>query len=81
MVKFWDVRTKNCINEVKGLGEAFTLAWDPEGESLIVGSKVSKTTCPPPIDPTGWLIRNLHLSVNGNRATNYTSSLQLSPPL
>lgn len=40
-VKFWDVRTKNCVNEVKGLGEAFTLAWDPEGESLIVGNKVS----------------------------------------
>lgn len=40
-VKFWDVRTKHCVNEVKGLGEAFTLAWDPEGESLIVGNKVS----------------------------------------
>ncbi|KAF3764773.1 WD40 repeat-like protein [Cryphonectria parasitica EP155] len=38
-VKFWDVRTKNCVNEVKGLGEAFTLVWDPEGESLIVGNK------------------------------------------
>lgn len=41
VVKFWDVRTKNCVNEVKGLGDAFTLAWDPEGESLIVGNKVS----------------------------------------
>lgn len=40
VVKFWDVRTKNCVNEVKGLGNAFTLAWDPEGESLIVGNKV-----------------------------------------
>lgn len=45
VVKFWDVRTKNCINEVKGLGDAFTLAWDPEGESLIVGNKVSERTC------------------------------------
>ena len=40
VVKFWDVRTKACINEVKGLGEAFTLAWHPDGESLIVGTKV-----------------------------------------
>jgi THO complex subunit 3 len=41
VVKFWDVRTKNCINEVKGLGDAFTLVWAPDGESLIVGNKVS----------------------------------------
>lgn len=39
-VKFWDVRTRNIINEVKGLGEAFTLAWAPDGESLVVGNKV-----------------------------------------
>lgn len=42
VVKFWDVRTKACVNEVKGLGEAFTLAWHPDGESLIVGTKVRK---------------------------------------
>jgi THO complex subunit 3 len=41
VVKFWDVRTKAVINEVKGLGDAFTLAWAPDGESLIVGNKVS----------------------------------------
>lgn len=40
IVKFWDVRTRNIINEVKGLGEAFTLAWAPDGESLVVGNKV-----------------------------------------
>ncbi|CZT01629.1 probable THO complex subunit 3 [Rhynchosporium agropyri] len=39
VVKFWDVRTKAVINEIKGLGDAFTLAWSPDGESLIVGSK------------------------------------------
>ncbi|KEZ41809.1 hypothetical protein SAPIO_CDS6803 [Scedosporium apiospermum] len=39
IVKFWDVRTKNCVNEVRGLGEAFTLAWAPDGGSLIVGNK------------------------------------------
>lgn len=41
-VKFWDVRTKNCFNEVRGLGEAFTLAWAPSGDTLIVGNKVSE---------------------------------------
>lgn len=40
VVKFWDVRTKAVINEVKGLGDAFTLVWHPNGESLIVGNKV-----------------------------------------
>ncbi|KAA8567127.1 hypothetical protein MFRU_007g02270 [Monilinia fructicola] len=39
VVKFWDVRTKAVINEVKGLGEAFTLVWAPDGSSLIVGNK------------------------------------------
>ncbi|KAG4425712.1 hypothetical protein IFR04_001174 [Cadophora malorum] len=39
VVKFWDVRTKAVINEIKGLGDAFTLAWCPDGESLIVGNK------------------------------------------
>jgi WD40 repeat protein len=41
VVKFWDVRTKAVINEIKGLGDAFTLAWCPDGESLVVGNKVS----------------------------------------
>jgi THO complex subunit 3 len=40
VVKFWDVRTKAVINEVKDLGDAFTLAWSPDGESLVVGNKV-----------------------------------------
>ncbi|CAG8950542.1 hypothetical protein HYFRA_00002749 [Hymenoscyphus fraxineus] len=39
IVRFWDVRTKAVINEVKGLGDAFTLAWSPDGESLVVGNK------------------------------------------
>lgn len=41
VVKFWDVRTKACFNEVKGLGDAFTLVWAPDGQSLLVGNKVS----------------------------------------
>jgi THO complex subunit 3 len=44
VVKFWDVRSKNCVNEIKGLGDAFTLAWAPEGDSLVVGNKVSRTS-------------------------------------
>jgi THO complex subunit 3 len=40
VVKFWDVRTKAVINEIKGLGDTFTLAWCPDGESLVVGNKV-----------------------------------------
>ncbi|KAK4128340.1 WD40 repeat-like protein [Parathielavia appendiculata] len=39
VVKFWDVRTKACVNEVKGLGSAHTLAWAPDGISLLVGNK------------------------------------------
>ena len=41
VVKFWDVRTKNCFNEVRDLEDAFTLAWAPDGQTLIVGNKVS----------------------------------------
>lgn len=44
VVKFWDVRTKNCVNEVRGLGDAFTLVWAPDGETLIVGNKASPLT-------------------------------------
>lgn len=40
VLKVWDVRAKSCVNEIKGLGEAFTMVWHPDGESLIVGNKV-----------------------------------------
>jgi len=40
VLKVWDVRAKACVNEIKGLGEAFTLQWHPDGESIIVGNKV-----------------------------------------
>lgn len=40
VVRFWDVKNKVVLNEVRGLGEAFTLAWAPEGECVIVGNKV-----------------------------------------
>lgn len=40
VVKFWDVKNKTCTNEVKGLGDAITMAWCPDGETLVVGNKV-----------------------------------------
>ncbi|PHH91558.1 hypothetical protein CDD83_11209 [Cordyceps sp. RAO-2017] len=39
VVKFWDVRTKGCFNEVKGLGDALSLVWAPDGQRLLVGNK------------------------------------------
>lgn len=41
VIKFWDVRTKACVNEVRDLGDTFTLAWAPDGDSLVVGNRVS----------------------------------------
>ncbi|KAG9255023.1 WD40-repeat-containing domain protein [Emericellopsis atlantica] len=52
VVKFWDVRTKNCFNEVKGLGDAFTLAWAPDGQTLIVGNKADNIFVLSPTSPT-----------------------------
>ncbi|KAK2073655.1 hypothetical protein P8C59_007920 [Phyllachora maydis] len=37
--RIWDVRTKACVNECKGLGLANSLAWAPDGESLVVGNR------------------------------------------
>ncbi|KAH6895186.1 WD40-repeat-containing domain protein [Thelonectria olida] len=52
VVKFWDVRTKDCFNEVKGLGEAFTLVWAPDGKSLLVGNKADTVFILSPTQPT-----------------------------
>ena len=40
-VRFWDVRSKASIGEVKVGGECFTLAWTPDGNEMLVGRKVS----------------------------------------
>lgn len=40
-VKFWDVRSKASIGEVKLGGEGFTLTWSPDGKEVLVGLKVS----------------------------------------
>jgi THO complex subunit 3 len=39
VVKIWDVRTKACVNEIKGLGDANALAWAPDGASLLAGNR------------------------------------------
>ncbi|KAF2202963.1 WD40 repeat-like protein [Delitschia confertaspora ATCC 74209] len=39
MVRFWDVRTKKSVGEVNVGGEAFTLAWKPDGSDIVVGKK------------------------------------------
>jgi THO complex subunit 3 len=40
LVKFWDVRTKASIGEVKVEGGPFQLAWTPDGTEIVVGTKV-----------------------------------------
>lgn len=39
-VRFWDVRSKNAVGKVEVGGDAFTLAWRPDGSELVVGRKV-----------------------------------------
>ena len=60
VVKIWDVRTKACVNEVKGLGDANALAWAPDGGSLLAGNRVRFTVASLVVDiagtnrRTGW---------------------------
>ncbi|KAG9246331.1 WD40-repeat-containing domain protein [Calycina marina] len=39
VVKFWDVKLRKATNNITGLGEAVSMAWCPDGESVVVGSK------------------------------------------
>ncbi|KAF2842524.1 WD domain-containing protein [Patellaria atrata CBS 101060] len=38
-LKIWDVRSKAAVGEVKLGGDGLTLAWMPEGEEMLVGTK------------------------------------------
>ncbi|KAL1958607.1 hypothetical protein VTO42DRAFT_4204 [Malbranchea cinnamomea] len=38
-VRFWDVRSKDCIGKVDVGGEAFTLSWTADGSVLLAGRK------------------------------------------
>ncbi|KAL2269862.1 hypothetical protein VTJ83DRAFT_2046 [Remersonia thermophila] len=65
VVKFWDVRTKACVNEVKGLGSSHTLAWAPDGSSLLVGNKRGELF---QISPTNSAVISTHqLSGDANQ--------------
>lgn len=52
VVKFWDVRTRTCFNEVRGLDDALTLAWAPDGQTLVVGNKADRLFVLSPREPT-----------------------------
>lgn len=77
VVKFWDVRTKAVINEIKGLGDAFTLAWAPDGESLVVGNKVYRFRKP----SAGHIACNMAMrSSNPNTNTPQSDNLFVLSP-
>lgn len=40
IVRFWDVRSKSSIGQVKVGGECINMAWRPDGEEVVVGRKV-----------------------------------------
>lgn len=39
MVKFWDARSRDVLWETKVEHDGLTLAWKPDGEELVVGTK------------------------------------------
>lgn len=41
LVRFWDVRSKASVGEVKVGEQPFTLAWMPDGTEIVAGRKVS----------------------------------------
>ncbi|EFR03703.1 THO complex subunit 3 [Nannizzia gypsea CBS 118893] len=49
-VRFWDVRAKNCVGRVDVGGEAFSLAWSPDGSILLAG-RMDDTLVPIAVEP------------------------------
>ncbi|KAJ6171069.1 hypothetical protein N7470_000136 [Penicillium chermesinum] len=45
-VRFWDVRSKNCVSRLDVGGEAFTLSWSVDGSTMVVGRKVRDLQSP-----------------------------------
>ena len=43
MVRFWDIRSKASVGEVKAGEQPFTLAWRPDGSEIVAGRKVRCT--------------------------------------
>ncbi|KAI8629097.1 WD40 repeat-like protein [Xylariaceae sp. FL1651] len=52
VVRFWDVKNKIVLNEVRGLGETFTLTWAPNGDCVVVGNKENKLFVLSPTEST-----------------------------
>jgi THO complex subunit 3 len=46
MVRFWDIRSKASVGEVRVGEQPFTLAWTPDGSEIVAGRKAS-TPLPP----------------------------------
>jgi THO complex subunit 3 len=42
MVRFWDIRSKASVGEVKVGETPFTLAWTPDGSEIVAGRKVQR---------------------------------------
>ena len=40
MVRFWDIRSKASVGEVKVGEQPFTLTWTPDGTNIVAGRKV-----------------------------------------
>jgi THO complex subunit 3 len=40
MVRFWDIRSKASVGEIKVGEQPFTLAWTPDGTEIVAGRKV-----------------------------------------
>lgn len=78
VVKFWDVRTKGCINEVKGLGETITLTWAPDGQSLVVGNKVSSLKFSLSFTHTIYMLITYHAQADNIFVLSPTSPTPLS---
>ena len=45
-VRFWDVRSKNCVSRLEVGGEAFTMTWSADGSVVLVGRKVIYSLLP-----------------------------------
>lgn len=42
-VRFWDVRSKNCISKLDIGGDGLTLSWSADGTVLVAGRKVGQS--------------------------------------
>ncbi|EAS27642.3 WD repeat protein [Coccidioides immitis RS] len=74
-VRFWDVRSKNCVNRIDVGGEAFTLSWSADGSVLLAG-RMDDTLVPISVDSSSTPTNTTEPSKSGTTAAPYKS---LSP--